>query len=71
MREIQQEILCALLQSLLTRDLITQDIHDKSKARICGTLDLPEFFWDNEAGKEDVHGCTKDTSGIENGQTSI
>ena len=51
MREIQQEILCALLQTLLNRDLITQDVHDKSKARICGTLDLPEFFWDNEAGK--------------------
>lgn len=71
MREIQQEILCALLRTLLNRGMINQDIHDKSKARICGTLDLPEFFWDNEAGKEDVHGCTKDTSGIENGQAPI
>ena len=34
MREIQQEILCALLRTLLNRDLITQDIHDKSKAPI-------------------------------------
>lgn len=61
MKEIQQEILCALLQTLLNRNLITQDVHDKSKARICGTLDLPGFFWDNEAGKEDIYGSTENS----------
>ena len=71
MKEIQQEILCALLQTLLNRNLITREIHDKSREKVSGTLDLPPFFWDNKAGKEDVHGCTKDTSGIENGQAPV
>lgn len=59
MNEVQQDILCVLLQTLLEKELITQDIHDKSRNKILGTLDLPEFFWDNEARKEDAHGCEK------------
>ena len=59
MNEVQQDVMCVLLQTLLDKELITQDIHDKSRNRILDTLDLPEFFWDNEARKEDAHGCEK------------
>ncbi|MGN0977981.1 MAG: hypothetical protein ACI4PH_08005 [Faecousia sp.] len=59
MNEVQQDIMCVLLQTLLDKELITQDIHDKSRNKILGTLDLLEFFWDNDGGKEDAHGCEK------------
>ena len=59
MNEVQQDIMCVLLQTLLDKELITQDIHDKSRNRILGTLDLPDFFRDNVARKEDAHGCEK------------
>ena len=59
MNEVQQDIMCVLLQTLLDKELITQDIHDTSRNKILGTLDLPDFFWDNEARKEDAHGCEK------------
>ena len=59
MHEVQQEILCVLLQTLLDKELISRDIHDKSRNKILGTLDLPDFFRDNEAQKEDAHGCEK------------
>lgn len=61
MNEVQQEILCVLLQTLLDNGLISRDIHDKSRNKILGTLDLPDFFWDTEARKEDVHGCEKNS----------
>ena len=53
MNEVQQEILCVLLQTLLDQELISRDIHDKSRNKILGTLDLPDFFCDTECGKED------------------
>ena len=61
MNEVQQDILCVLLRTLLDKELISQDIHDKPRNKILGRLDLPEFFWDNYRGKEDVHGCEKDS----------
>ena len=59
MNEVQQDVMCVLLQTLLDKGLITRDIHDKSRSKIFSTLDLPEFFWDNEARKEDTHECEK------------
>ena len=59
MNEVQQDVMCVLLQTLLDKKLITQDIHDKYRNKILGTLDLPDFFRDNERGKEDAHGCEK------------
>lgn len=61
MNEVQQDIMCVLLQTLLDKELITQDIHDNSRNKILGTLDLPEFFRDNDAGMEDAHGCEKNS----------
>ena len=59
MNEVQQDILCVLLQTLLDKELISRDIHDNSRNKILGTLDLPDFFRDNESRKEDAHGCEK------------
>lgn len=58
MNEVRQDILCVLLQTLLDKKLITQDIHDQSRNKILGTLDLPEFLCDTEDGKGDSYGST-------------
>ena len=59
MNEVQQEILCVLLQTLVDQELMSRYIHDKSRNKILGTLDLPDFFCDTEARKENAHGCEK------------
>ncbi len=41
---VQQDVMCVLLQTLLDKKLITQDIHDKSQEKILSTSDYPEFF---------------------------
>ena len=61
MNEVQRDILDALLRTLLERDLISRTVYDKSHEKILGTLDFPPFFWDNEAGKEDIYGSTKNS----------
>ena len=44
MIEVQQEIMCVLLQTLLDKNLITQEIHDKSREKILDTWNWPEYF---------------------------
>ena len=44
MNKVQRDIMCVLLQALLDKELITQDIHDKSREKILDTLDWPEAF---------------------------
>lgn len=44
MMNLEQDILCVLLQRLQDKNLITQDVHDKAKCKILDTLDWPEFF---------------------------
>ncbi len=59
MKTLQQDVMCALLQTLLDKELITQDIHDKSRSKILDTLANTEYFCcveDN--GKEDQDGYT-------------
>ena len=59
MKKVQQDIMCVLLQTLLDKELITQDIHDKSRQKILGTLDWPEAFcYTEDDGKEDENGHT-------------
>ena len=59
MKKVQQDVVCVLLQTLLDKELITQDIHDKSREKILGTLDWPEFFcYAENDGKEDQDGYT-------------
>ena len=59
MKKVQQDVMCVLLQTLLDKELITQDIHDKSREKILGTLDWPEAFCYAEVDrKEDQDGHT-------------
>ncbi len=59
MKKVQQDVMCVLLQTLLDKELITQDVHDKSQERILGTLDWPEFFcYAEDDRKEDQDGHT-------------
>ena len=59
MKKVQQDVMCVLLQTLLDKELITQDIHDKSREKSLGALDWPEFFcYAEAAGKEDLDGST-------------
>ena len=55
MKKVQQDIMCVLLQTLLDKELITQDIHDKSREKILGTLDRPEAFCFAEDNRKEVH----------------
>ena len=44
MKKVQQDVMCVLLQTLLDKELITQDIHDKAKEKVLGIFDGPDFF---------------------------
>ena len=59
MKKVQQDVMCALLQALLDKELITQDIHDKSRSRIFDTFDSADFFcYAEDDRKEDQDGHT-------------
>ena len=59
MKKVQQDVMCVLLQTLLDKGLITQNIYDKSWEKVLGTLDWPEFccYAEND-GKEEKYGYT-------------
>ena len=71
MNEVQRDVLDALLQMLLGKGLISRTVYDKSHEKILGTLDFPPFFWDNEAGKEDVYGSTENSCRNAHGQVLL
>jgi hypothetical protein len=57
MKKVQQDVMCVLLRTLLDKELITKEIHDKSRTEIFGTLDWPEFFrYAEDGGKENQDG---------------
>ena len=59
MKKVQQDVMCVLLQALLDKELITQDIHDKSRSRLLDRLDWPEAFcYAEDDRKEDQDGYT-------------
>ena len=59
MKEMEKNVMYVLLRSLMDKNLITQDIHDKAKEKVLGTLDGPEFFcYAEDDGKEDQDGHT-------------
>ena len=62
MKEMEKNVMCVLLQALLDKDLITQDVSEKAKTKILGTLDGPNFFcYCEEERKEDVDGYTQNS----------
>ena len=48
MSETEQAVMCALLQTLLDKAVITQDIYGKAREKVLGTADWPEFFCGEE-----------------------
>ena len=57
MKKVQQDVMRVLLKTLLDKELITKEIHEKGQEKILGTLDWPEFFCNVEAeSKEELHG---------------
>ena len=54
MKKVQQDVMCVLLQTLLDKGLITQDIHDKSREKILDTLDWREAFCYAEDNRKEV-----------------
>ena len=59
MKKVQQDMMYVLLQTLLDKGLITQNIYDESREKILGTLDCPKFFcYAEDNGKEDENGHT-------------
>ena len=62
MKEMEKNVMCVLLQALLDKNLITQDVSEKAKTKILGTLDWPNFFcYCEEERKEDVDGHTQNS----------
>ena len=62
MKEMERQVMCVLLRSLMDKNLITQGVHDQAKEKVLGTLDGPEFFcYAEEKRKEDADGHTQNS----------
>ena len=62
MKEMERQVMCVLLRSLMDKNLITQDIHDQAKEKVLGTLDGPDFFrYADEKRKGESHGHTQNS----------
>ena len=60
MKDLEKNVMCVLLQRLLDKNLITQDIHGKARQRILDTLDEDAYFCYAEGDrKEESHGYTQ------------
>ncbi len=57
MNNAQQDMMCVLLKTLLDKNLIPQDIHNKARDQILGTFDMePLFRYAEEEREEETHG---------------
>lgn len=62
MNEMEKNVMCVLLQVLMEKNLITQDIHDQAKEKVLGTLDESDFFcYGEEKRKENANGHTQNS----------
>ena len=62
MKEMERQVMCVLLRSLMDKNLITQDIHDQAKEKVLGILDGPDFFcYIGDERKEDADGHTQNS----------
>ena len=53
MKEMEKNVMCVLLQVLMEKNLITQDVHDQAKEKVLGTLDGADFFCYIEKKREE------------------
>ena len=62
MKEMERQVMCVLLRTLMDKNLITQDIHDQAKEKVLGTLDGPDFFcYIKKKREEESHGHTQNS----------
>ena len=62
MKEMERQVMCVLLRSLMDKNLITRDVHDQAKEKVLGTLDGPDLFcYCKEERKEDADGHTQNS----------
>ena len=62
MKEMEKNVMCVLLQVLMNKNFITQDVHNQAKEKVLGTLDGPEFFcYAEEKREEDADGHTQNS----------
>ena len=62
MKEMEKNVMCVLLQVLMDKNLITQDVHNQAKEKVLGTLDVPDLFcYCKEERKEDANGHTQNS----------
>ena len=62
MMNVENQVLCVLLQMLKDKDLIPQDVHDKAREDILDTFDSGGFFCYAEGDrKEEFHGHTQNS----------
>ena len=62
MKEMEKNVMCVLLQVLMEKNLITQDVHDQAKEKVLSTLDGPDFFcYIDEKREEESHGHTQNS----------
>ncbi len=53
MKNVQQDMMCVLLQTLLDKNLIPEDVHNKARDKILGTFDMPALL---RYAEEESHG---------------
>ena len=62
MKEMEKNVMCVLLEALSDKNLITQNISEKAKTKILGTLDGPDLFcYCEDERKEESHGHTQNS----------
>ena len=62
MKDMERQVMCVLLRSLMDKNLITQDVHNQAKEKVLGTLDGQDFFcYADEKRKGESHGHTQNS----------
>ncbi len=57
MKNAQQDTMCVLLQTLLDKGLIPEDVHNKARDKILGTFDMPALLrYAEDEREEESHG---------------
>ena len=54
MREVERNVMCALLGVLKNKNMISEKIYEKAEEQILGTLDLPACFAYSEDDRKEV-----------------
>ncbi len=57
MKNAQQDMMCVLLKTLLDKNLIPEEVHNKARDKILGTFDMPALLrYAEDEREEESHG---------------